>query len=521
MLPNHNNSALRMFRAKVLSGQGCCRPPARGFVRDERGQILPLLGVMIILLLGGGMLVIWLGLSATIASKAQTAADAAALAGEQELIDELQVIHFGPDGQVLPPTYDPSRVCARAQQYAANNHAVMSCMGDIQFIPVSGLFGTDVEVTVHSQQTLPSQSVDAGQGATAKARASTDPFSQDSPAISATTTSCDASVVDGAPFDPPTHGTGPGFFAKPNTDYKQGCEPKLAGKLQALATAKGLHLVGMRGYDPSAPATGLSGGGGNPVADQIDAAHSCGAASTVSGLPQPGAPNDITDAMLKSFGLSAPFPGKPDEIELAGSTGCIQEVSKTPGASQPVGFGNSDVHLVPLGGGPVGSLALPPLGGISPVSPGEKVLGCLIWSVGQSLHVDPNVMLSAFLAAWDESTMRNITTYTHGQFDSLGMFQQRASMGWGSPAQETNPPDAIKMYLEGDAVGSPYYTGGGTSLGAIAYDAQNPGLLPWELAQKVQGSGAGQNNDGANYRAYMPQATSMINDIKSGGCKGL
>ena len=521
MLPNHNNSGSQLFRPKVPSVQGSGRSLGRAFARDERGQVLPLLVVMMILLIGGGALVLWLGFSTAIASKAQTAADAAALAGEQELVSELRIVRYGADGQPLPPTYDPSTVCAKAAQYATNNQGYMSCPDDIKFIPVSGLFGTDVEVTVHSQQTLPNRSVEAGQGASAMARASTDPFSQDSPAITSTTTSCDASVVDGTPFNPPTHGTGPGFFADPKADYTHGCEPKLAGKLQALTVAEKLHLVGVRGYDTSAPATGLTGGTGSSdgQSDQIDEAHSCGAASTVTGLPKHGAANEITDATLKTFGLSAPFVSKPDEIELADSGGCTQQVSSAPGTSQPVGFGNSDVHLVPLNGGPVGSLSLPTIGGITQSDPGQLALGCLIWSIGNSLHVDQNVMLSAFLAGWAESTMRNITTYTPGEAQSLGMYQQQADMGWGTVTQETNPPDAIRMYLIGDEIGSPYYTSGGSSAGAIAYDAQHPGLQPWELAQMTQSSGAGQFNDGANYMAQLGNANTMIDRIKSGGCK--
>ena len=67
-----------MFRRWASSGQGFPRSLGRVFVRDESGQILPLLLVMMVLLIGAGMLVLWLGLSTTIASKAQTAADAAA-----------------------------------------------------------------------------------------------------------------------------------------------------------------------------------------------------------------------------------------------------------------------------------------------------------------------------------------------------------------------------------------------------------------------------------------------------------
>ena len=531
MLPKHNKSAPHMFRRMVSRDQGYCRTAARTLVREEAGQILPLLLVMMVLLIGAGMLVLWLGVSTVITSRAQTAADAAALAGEQELVTEMQQIRYGPDGQVLPPSYDPKKVCAAAENYAANNHGYMSCPADIQFPPsATGLFGTDVEVTVHSDETLPSGAPGGAQGATATARASTDPFSQSSPGITTSTTSCDASIVDGSPFNPPTDGTGPGFFAQNNTDYSQGCEPKLAGKLQALAIAKGLHLVGVRGYDTSASTTGTTGAGGAGTtggsdgagAQQIDDAHSCGAASTTDGFPKPGTPHQVTDATLRSFGLTRPFPGAPDEIELIGAGGCTQQVSTTPGASQPVGFGNSDVHLVPINGGPVGSFATLPLsGGPVEITAQGLALGCQIWKIGNSLPgMNPTIMLSAFLAAYDESTMRNITTYD-GQKDSLGMFQQRQSTGWGYPQQETNPPDAIRMYFDGDGANTPYDNGNGSSPGAIGN--YSPGVSAWALAQTTQGSQPGDNPGplyGSNYEAQMGPATTMIQDIQGGACKG-
>jgi hypothetical protein len=362
--------------------------------------------------------------------------------------------------------------------------------------------------------------------------------------------------VAGSPFNPPTTGTGAGFFAQKNTDYTKGCEPKLAGKLQALAIAKGLHLVGVDGYDSSTAATGAggagglggatgtgagglggatgtgaggsaltaggsggatTGAGGSAVGQAIDAAHSCGAASKTEGLPKPGASNQITDATLKTFGLSRPFQGAPDEIELIGAGGCTQEASSTAGASQPVGFGNSDVHLVPINGGPVGSFATLPFGGVTQVGAQGMKLGCVIWAVGQSMHVNPTVMLSAFLTAWDESTMQNYTSYD-GQGESLGMFQQQQDMGWGTIQEETNPPEATSMYFLGDEIGSPFYNGNGSSKGAIAY--YTPGITPWLLAQETQSSGTGQYDGGLNYKAQMGNATNMINEIKAGSCKG-
>ena len=42
-----------------------------------------------------------------------------------------------------------------------------------------------------------------------------------------------------------------------------------------------------------------------------------------------------------------------NEVELDGRVGCTQQTSSAAGAAEPVGLGNSDVHLVPLQGGPV------------------------------------------------------------------------------------------------------------------------------------------------------------------------
>jgi hypothetical protein len=43
-----------------------------------------------------------------------------------------------------------------------------------------------------------------------------------------------------------------------------------------------------------------------------------------------------------------------------------------------------------------------------------------------------------------ESTLENIN---YGDRDSLGLFQQRPSAGWGSPSQITNPVYAANAFL--------------------------------------------------------------------------
>lgn len=510
MLPNHNNFASHMFRGTVQSQQGVYRRAPRAMIRDEGGQVLPILVVMMLLLMGAGMLVFILGISSGIASNAQTAADAAALKGEQELVDELKVVHYGPNGEILPPSYDPSKVCEAAKSYAELNHGTMSCQGDIQFISVSGLFGTDVLVTVHSQGSVPNGNIDPGTTAVAQARASTDPYTQDSPPIT-TSLSCDASVVDGTPFNPPTdnRSTSPGFFAKSGTDYDKQCEPKLAGKLEDLAKAKKLHLVGVLGYATATPSSATGSGNGSGLSSEIDQAHACGAASKTTGLP-----NGLSDADLRSFGLARPITGAPDEIELAGAAGCTQQISSE-GQSQPVLPGNSDVHLVGLSGGPAGAFSLGAPGTVVNPDASAMQLGCIIYQVDLQMHVDPKVLLASFLAAWAESTMRNITNYTPGEDQSLGLFQQQSQDGWGTPAQETNPVTATEMFLGGTGPGTQFYDGRNADPGAIQVDAANPSYTPWFLTEQVQHS---KFTDGSNYLAQMATAQNMINEIKGGSC---
>ncbi len=101
------------------------------------------------------------------------------------------------------------------------------------------------------------------------------------------------------------------------------------------------------------------------------------------------------------------------------------------------------------------------------VDPGVATTIC---NVARELGANPKVLLSAYEAALVESTVRNLD---YGDRDSLGVFQQRPSQGWGTPAQIMDPVYASRMYISR----------------AIVADRQNPGLSPGILAQTVQRSG--------------------------------
>jgi cell wall-associated NlpC family hydrolase len=67
----------------------------------------------------------------------------------------------------------------------------------------------------------------------------------------------------------------------------------------------------------------------------------------------------------------------------------------------------------------------------------------IIAQVGVSMGVPAPGETIAITTALQESSLQNLN---HGDRDSLGVFQQRPSQGWGSPAQIMNPTYAAKQF---------------------------------------------------------------------------
>jgi len=70
-----------------------------------------------------------------------------------------------------------------------------------------------------------------------------------------------------------------------------------------------------------------------------------------------------------------------------------------------------------------------------------------IVSVGRSLGVSDHGIVIALAAAMQESSLRNLS---HGDRDSVGLFQQRPSQGWGSAAALQDPATAAKLFFTGN-----------------------------------------------------------------------
>lgn len=69
-----------------------------------------------------------------------------------------------------------------------------------------------------------------------------------------------------------------------------------------------------------------------------------------------------------------------------------------------------------------------------------------IVSIGRSLGVPEYGLVVALAAAAQESGLRNLT---YGDRDSVGLFQQRPSTGWGTPTQILEPAYAARLFFGG------------------------------------------------------------------------
>lgn len=69
-----------------------------------------------------------------------------------------------------------------------------------------------------------------------------------------------------------------------------------------------------------------------------------------------------------------------------------------------------------------------------------------IYDVGVGLGIPPFGEEIAIATAMQESSLINLTTATN--YDSLGLFQQRPSQGWGTPPELTNPTYASEKFYE-------------------------------------------------------------------------
>jgi hypothetical protein len=78
--------------------------------------------------------------------------------------------------------------------------------------------------------------------------------------------------------------------------------------------------------------------------------------------------------------------------------------------------------------------------------PQRRANAAIVVQVGQEMGVPVRGQVIAIATAMQESSLDNLD---HGDRDSLGLFQQRPSQGWGSAAQVRDPRYAAQKFYEG------------------------------------------------------------------------
>ncbi|MCW2867106.1 MAG: hypothetical protein JWR20_1294 [Marmoricola sp.] len=103
------------------------------------------------------------------------------------------------------------------------------------------------------------------------------------------------------------------------------------------------------------------------------------------------------------------------------------------------------------------------------LDPEQARYATLIAALGVRRGLPARAVSIALATAYQESKIRNLT---HGDRDSLGLFQQRPSQGWGTTAQVRDPYHATNAFYDG-----------------LAKVPDYQGMRITEAAQRVQRSG--------------------------------
>ncbi len=151
-----------------------------------------------------------------------------------------------------------------------------------------------------------------------------------------------------------------------------------------------------------------------------------------------------TAAVLSANGLSAAsliFPGQ--QITIPGMTSAAVVTPVAAPAPAPV------AAPAPL------PSAAP--GQVVPLTDEMRANAALIVRIGRDEGVSDQGIVIALAAAAQESGLRNVR---YGDRDSLGLFQQRPSTGWGTPEQVLDPARAIRAFYGGTGNPNPGRTRG-------------------------------------------------------------
>lgn len=135
-----------------------------------------------------------------------------------------------------------------------------------------------------------------------------------------------------------------------------------------------------------------------------------------------------------------------------------------------------------------------PVHGLSPAQAANAEV--VVSAAMASSHEDPRAVQIALMTAITESGLRNLGP-RRGNAGSLGLFQQRPSQGWGTPAQVTDPAFATDSFVQ-------------RLLAVPGWAA----MAPWAASQAVQRSAVA---NGSNYRANWAAAGAVLAGVLANG----
>jgi hypothetical protein len=135
-----------------------------------------------------------------------------------------------------------------------------------------------------------------------------------------------------------------------------------------------------------------------------------------------------------------------------------------------------------------------------------------IAAVGKRLGLPDHAVTVALATALQESRLHNLSS---GDRDSLGLFQQRPSQGWGTAAQIMSPPDAAAAFYRRLARVPSWAARPVTEVAqAVQRSAAPDGYADWEaearvLAQALTGEAPGAFSCRGRIRPALPPPATM------------
>jgi len=454
--------------------------------QGERGQILPGLLVVMLALLAVGVLMFQVGKAAVLRSSAQTAADAAALAGAREIKRQLMV-QWATTGTTNISAISRPLVVAQMSLYAKKNDATLLPVrpGDINGVDVKARVTTDEELGKGAKEI----GEDDAKGE-AKARARIEMTS---------------GLGAGGSIGPLPGGgnhSESGSVPKISDDDWKAVKKKLgSGPLDCddvVTLGKFLQEQGFSVGENNAF------GGVAPVHTGGSFHYQCGGRGALD--VNFGGPGDLDPLEVRAVDpVIAPL------RELGFRTiwraaGHYNHLHIDAGTGGPIGAGSGgadggftgpledvlmEVKLIDWDAPVAPFYGLGGVGGGYFGGPPDPTAARAICSVARRLGASDKVLLAAYEAAIVESGVHSLP---FGDRDSIGLFQQRDS--WGSYEQRMNPVWASQQFI------------------SRAIRQERAWMTAGQLAQDVQVSAFPER-----YDQRQAQAVSLIATYCSGGGK--